>query len=233
MKHPKRLRFEPTPLIPLVRRLAGDEKHDASAKGTLPIMWALYAHVLRIDPERPDAPERDRFLLSKGHGPMAFYAALAFRGFFSEAWLDTFLEFDSPLGAHPDRTLIPGVEISSGSLGHGLPIATGVAWALRARGRTRPRIFTLVGDGELDEGSNHEAMAFAARTQLGQLTAIVVDNQSASHGWPGGLGLRFRTEGWDTLEVDGHDGEGLVQALDVDGSVRPRAVVVRAHRRAA
>ncbi|MEL6187083.1 MAG: transketolase, partial [Myxococcota bacterium] len=108
--------LDPAPLRPLVRRLSGDEKHDASAKGTLPIMWALYAHVLRVDPAEPRAPDRDRFLVSKGHGPMAYYAALAWRGFFPEAWLDGFLEFESPLGGHPDRTLVPGVEISSGSL---------------------------------------------------------------------------------------------------------------------
>src|ERR671938_2086457 len=105
------------------------------------------------------APDRDRFLLSKGHGPMAFYAVLAAKGFIPVEHLDTFGQFSSPLGYHPDRMLIPGVEISSGSLGHGLPIAVGVALAGR-------RTFVLVGDGELDEGSNWEAVQYAGRVGL-------------------------------------------------------------------
>lgn len=218
--------LDPAPLLPLVRRLTGDEKHDDSAKGILPVMWALYAHVLRVDPGQPRAPDRDRFLLSKGHGPMAYYAALAWRGFFPLEWLDRFLEFDAPLGAHPDRTLVPGVEISSGSLGHGLAIATGMAWALRAQGRTEPRVFCLVGDGELDEGSNHEAIAFAGRVGLAQLVAIAIDNSSARHGWPGGIAARFEVEEWSTRETSINALEEVVGALDAPSAERPRLVVV-------
>lgn len=219
--------LDPSPLLPLVRRMTGDEKHDAAAGSTLPVMWALFAHVLRVEPTAPTHPDRDRFLVSKGHGPMAYYAALAWRGFFPHAWLDGFLGFESPLGAHPDRALVPGVEISSGSLGHGLPMAAGVAWALRAKGQKKPRVFCLLGDGELDEGSNQEAIAFAARDRLGALVAIVVDNHSASLGWPGGIAARFAAEGWRTTEVEGSEGERLVRSLDQPPGEAPRVVVVK------
>lgn len=228
-----RASWEPAPLYPLLARLQGDEKHAPAAHSTLETMWALYAHVLHVDPLRPDAAERDRFLHSKGHGPMAYYAALAWRGFFPLPWLDDFLKERSPLGGHPDRTLIPGVEISSGSLGHGLPQAVGVALALRARGQRRPRVFCLVGDGELDEGSNHEAIAFAGRPAasgeaIGRgMVAIVVDNRSASWGWPNGPEKRFEVEGWSTKRVRAQDHRQLVEALDVAPGSPPTVVVVR------
>ena len=127
----------------LLTRLTGDEKHDWSSLSTLDVLWVLYDRVLRIDPSTPDDPGRDRFLVSKGHGPAAYYAVLAAKGFISPDQLEGFGTFDSPLGYHPDHVLVPGVEISSGSLGHGLPIAVGVALAGR-------RVFCLVGDAELD-----------------------------------------------------------------------------------
>jgi len=117
----------------LLTLLTGDEKHDRSSHSTLDVLWVLYDRVLRIDPSRPDDPERDRFLLSKGHGPTAYYAVLAAKGFIPVESLAGFGAFDSALGYHPDRVLAPGVEISSGSLGHGLPIAVGSALALDAR----------------------------------------------------------------------------------------------------
>lgn len=217
--------YDPSPLYPLIARMAGDEKHDEASHSTLATMWALYAGVLRVDPARPDDPDRDRFLLSKGHGPMAYYAALCWRGFFPAYWLDAFLQFEGRLGAHPDRRLVPGVEISSGSLGHGLPIAVGVALALRASGRARPRVFCLLGDGELDEGSNHEAIAFAGRAGLDRLTAIVVDNHNASWGWPGGIERRFEVEGWRAVRVDGRDPRAVARALSGEPDGRPRVVV--------
>src|SRR5690554_1645424 len=121
----QRLAYDDLPA--LLSRMTGDEKHSPSATSTLDVLWVLYDRVLRIDPRRPDDPDRDRFLMSKGHGPMSYYAVLAARGFFPVEWLDTFGRAGSPLGHHPDRLLIPGVEISSGSLGHGLPIAVGLA----------------------------------------------------------------------------------------------------------
>src|SRR5882724_1724052 len=136
-------------LRPLIRRMTGDEKHAPSAHSTLDVLWVLYDRILRITPDTVDEPDRDRFLLSKGHGPAAYYAVLAAKGFIPVEWLDDLGGFDSPLGHHPDNTLIPGVEISSGSLGHGLGLAVGTALGLRAQGYPESRTFVLVGDAEL------------------------------------------------------------------------------------
>lgn len=213
----------------LVRRMTGDEKHSGAAISTLDVLWTLYDRVLRVDPFEPAAPDRDRFLLSKGHGPMAYYAVLAAKGFFPVEWLDDWATFDSPLGMHPDRTLVPGVEISSGSLGHGLPIAVGMALALDARrGRVgRPRVVCLVGDGELDEGSNHEAIAVAGRRQIERLAVAVIDNGSSSTGWPGGIAARFEVEGWCARTVDGHDHAAIEDAFGTPAGGRPLAVIAR------
>jgi transketolase len=194
----------------LLTRLTGDEKHDHSSFSTLDVLWVLYDRVLGED---------DRFLLSKGHGPAAFYAVLAAKGIVPMDELDDFGSFDSPLGYHPDRVLAPGVELSSGSLGHGLGVATGVALTGR-------RVWCLVGDGELDEGSNWEAVQYAGRVGLSSLTAVVVDNASAWHGWPEGIERRFMLEGWAALRVDGRDHEQLEAALQPDpDATRPRCVV--------
>jgi transketolase len=209
----------------LMALMTGDEKHGPAATSTLDVLWVLYDRVLNVDPGDPDAPGRDRFVLSKGHGPIAYYAVLAAKGFIDPALLPGFASFDSPLGHHPDRTLIPGVEIGSGSLGHGLGLAVGIALGLRAQGRTGPRVFTLVGDAELDEGSNHEAIAFAGAIGLDSLHAVVVDNASATHGWSGGVGTRFEREGWSTVAVDGRDHDALEAALTAPHSGRPHAVI--------
>ena len=142
------------------------------------------------------------------------------------AELDTWLGFDSRLGGHPDRTLVPGVEISSGSLGHGLGLAVGTALGLRLQGRTAPRVVVLVGDGELDEGSNAEAIQYAGRAGLGRLTAVVIDNESAALGWPGGIAGRFEVEGWPATDVDGHDHDALAQGLRPRGRSDVPHVVV-------
>jgi len=181
----------------LMTRLTGDEKHDWSSVSTLDVLWVLYDRVLGDD---------DRFQLSKGHGPTAYYAVLAAKGLLPVETLDGFGSFDSPLGYHPDRVLAPGVEISSGSLGHGLGIAVGVALAGR-------RTFCLVGDGELDEGSNWEAVQWAGRIGLDALTAVVVDNHSSTYHWPGGIEARFALEGWSAVRVDGRDHDALEAAL--------------------
>ena len=202
----------------------GDDKHAASATSTLDVIWVLYDRILRIDPRRTDDPDRDRFLLSKGHGPMAYYAVLAAKGFIDIAALRTFGLYESPLGHHPDRNLVPGIEISSGSLGHGLGIGVGMALGLRAR-RSPARVFCLVGDAELEEGSNHEAIAFAGRAGLDRLACVVVDNRSSSLGWPGGIGSRFAIEGWSTATVDGRDHDALEGALATRHEDRPHAVI--------
>ncbi len=132
-------------LAALLELISGDEKHSSASTSTLDILWVLYDWVLRVRPEAVDDPDRDRFILSKGHGPAAYYAVLAAKGFIAAELLRDWASFDSPLGHHPDRLLIPGVEISSGSLGHGLPIAVGVALGLRIQRRQLPRVVCLVG----------------------------------------------------------------------------------------
>ncbi|MET9231723.1 thiamine pyrophosphate-dependent enzyme [Lentzea sp. NPDC003310] len=209
----------------LFARMTGDEKHEWAAASTIDVLWVLYDKVLNVTPATVDDPDRDRFLLSKGHGPMAYYAVLAEKGFIDESILDDWTSWESPLGQHPDRVLVRGAEISSGSLGHGLPIAVGTAIGQRVA-KSRGRTFVLVGDGELDEGSNHEAIAVAARRGVSNLTAIVIDNQSAMYGWPGGIARRFAVEGWQTAEVDGRDHEAIFTALTAPHD-RPYAVVAK------
>jgi transketolase len=209
----------------LMAMMDGDVKHDHLAASTLDVLWVLYDQVLRVSPERAADDDRDRFLLSKGHAPKAFYAVLAAKGFIDPAELAGFGTFGSRLGHHPDRNLITGVEIASGSLGHGLPIGVGVALGLRARGQETARVFVLVGDGELDEGSNHEAIAFAGAVGLGSLTVVVVDNSSSAHGWPGGVQTRFSREGWSAARVDGRDHAALATALTAPHPGPPHVVV--------
>jgi len=211
----------------LMGLMTGDEKHGPAATSTLDALWVLYDRVLRVAPGRMDDPERDRFLLSKGHGPMAYYAVLAAKGFVPVEWLPDFGSYDSPLGHHPDRVLVPGVEIGSGSLGHGLPIAVGTALGMRAQGRTEPRVWVLVGDAELDEGSNHEAIAFAGPAGLDRLHTVVIDNSSASHARPDGIAARFRAAGWSAVTVDGRDHEALYAAFTAPHPGRPQVVVAR------
>ena len=194
----------------LLTRLTGDEKHDQSSLSTLDVIWVLYDRILRKD---------DRFILSKGHGPTAYYAVLAAKNLIPQDRLGGFGDFGSPLGHHPDRVLVPGVEFSSGSLGHGLAVAIGSALTGR-------RVFCLVGDAELEEGSNWEAVQYAGRIGLASLTAIVIDNDSSSHGWPDGVERRFALEGWAAQRIDGRDHEQLEAALRPDtGGTRPRVVV--------
>jgi len=208
----------------LMDQQLGDEKHAPSATSTLDVIWVLYDRILRIDPHRTDDPDRDRFVLSKGHGPMAYYAVLAAKGFIGVDRLRTFGSYDSPLGYHPDRNLVPGVEISSGSLGHGLGMAVGMALGLRIR-RSAARVFCLVGDAELDEGSNHEAIAFAGRAGVENLAVVAVDNRSSSYGWPGGIAARFALEGWSSTTVDGRDHAELERAFKLEHEGRPHAVI--------
>ena len=211
----------------LIRRLTGDEKHAPSAHSTVDVLQVLYDRVLRVTPDTADDPERDRFLLSKGHGPAAYYAVLAAHGFIPDAWLDDLAGPESRLGHHPDRRLVPGVEIGSGSLGHGLGLAVGTALGLRAQGLLNPRVYVLLGDAELDEGSNHEAIAYAGATGLDSLTAVVVDNSSASHGWAGGIASRFTVNGWTADTVDGRNHEALYAALTGQRPGHPHLVVAR------
>ncbi|MFJ2768475.1 transketolase [Streptomyces sp. NPDC087300] len=211
----------------LMGLMTGAEKHGPAATSTLDALWVLYDRVLDVTPERMDDPGRDRFLLSKGHGPMAYYAVLAAKGFLPVEWLEGFGAYDSPLGHHPDRVLVPGVEIGSGSLGHGLPLAVGTVLGLKARGYSEARVWVLVGDAEMDEGSNHEAVAYAGPAGLEQLHVLVIDNASASYTRPGGIAARYEAAGWSAETVDGRDHEALHAAFTAPHPGRPRVVVAR------
>ena len=207
----------------LIALQTGDEKHSSSATSTLDALYVLYDRILRVDPANPGWEGRDRFLLSKGHGPMAFYAVLARKGFFAEAELPRFLTSEGRLGGHPDRLLVPGVEVSTGSLGHGLPMAVGVAYALRAKGLDEQRVFCLTGDAELNEGSNWEAILHAGAVGLGNLTLVVVDNASGTLPM-GSIETKLGAFGWDAVTVGGRDHDALERALRRRGD-RPTAVV--------
>jgi transketolase len=201
----------------------GDEKHSASATSTLDVLYVLYEHVLRVDAADPAWELRDRFLLSKGHGPAAFYAVLARKGFFPVEELPRFLRWDGVLGSHPDRNQVPGVEVSTGSLGHGLPMAVGVAYALRAKGLREQRVVVLTGDAELNEGTNWEALLHAGARGLDNLTLVVVDNRSSTVAM-GAIAEKLAAFGWSSVTVDGRDHAALRRELSrrVD---RPNAVV--------
>ena len=154
-----------------------------------------------IDPAHPDAEDRDRFILSKGHGPASLYAILAAKGFFPPS-ARPFLDHDGRLGSDPDRMQVPGIEASTGSLGHGFPMAVGVAQAF-GEGRPDHPVVILTGDAELNEGSNWEAVMLAPKLRLGNLTWLIVDNHSSS--WPmGPWDTWLPPFGWDVRVVDGH-----------------------------
>ncbi|NJQ02033.1 transketolase [Streptomyces zingiberis] len=191
------------------------------------IVTVLYFGVLDIRPEEPEWAERDRFVLSKGHAAGILYAALAHAGFFPQAELATFLEPLSPLNGHPNRRKVPGVETSTGPLGHGFPVAVGMAVAARLDGSGR-RTYVLTGDGELQEGSNWEAAMSAAQQRLGRLTVIVDRNrfqQGAATEDTSGLDpldARWASFGFEVRTLDGHDHEALHQALNGERAVDER-----------
>jgi transketolase len=228
MKEPTRL-LGYRDLDGLMSLMTGDEKHSSAATSTRDVVWVLYDRVLNVSPTALSDPARDRFYLSKGHGPMAYYATLAAKGFFPVGWLADWATYDSPLGQHPDRVLVPGVEISSGSLGHGLPLAVGTAIGLRAQGLDS-RVVVLVGDAELDEGSNIEAVQLAGALELDRLTVVVVDNASTSYHRPGTIAPRFAHEGWATAVVDGRDHDALFVALTRRTAPQPGVVVAEVER---
>lgn len=201
------------------------EGHIPSAFSILDILWVLYDSVLRIDPRDPQNEERDRFILSKGHGCLGLYAVLACKGFFPFATLANFAKFDSPFGGHPACTKLPGIEASTGSLGHGFPIAVGCALGARIRGR-RNRVFCLIGDGEANEGSVWEAAMLAAHHRLANLTCVVDYNHSTDRALAlGDIGKKFSAFGWNVRDVDGHDHAALRQGLTVQDADCPICLV--------
>lgn len=192
--------------------------HVGSAFSCADILAVLYHDILRVDPRHPDLPSRDRFLLSKGHAGAAVYAVLAESGFFPVARLETHYQDGSDLSGHVSHKGIPGVELSTGSLGHALSVGAGLAYGARLRGE-RHRVFVLLSDGECDEGSNWEAVLFAAHHRLDNLVAIVDYNRIQSLASVADtLGLepfaeKWRSFGWAVAETDGHDHDALRDTL--------------------
>lgn len=200
--------------------------HPGGSLSAADIVAVLYGAVLRHDPARPDDPDRDRFVLSKGHAAPVLYAALARTGYFGRDHLKTLRKLGSMLQGHPDSTKTPGVEISTGSLGQGLAVSNGMALALRLDGRTDPTFFCLLGDGELQEGEVWEAALFAPHHGLTNVVAIVdhnglqIDGACSEVMCLGDIAQKFRAFGWDAVECDGHDVPGLLETL---GTARERA----------
>ena len=189
---------------------AAKSSHVGSCLSMAEMLAVLYGRVLRIDPARPDWCDRDRFILSKGHACAALYAVLAETGFFPASWLRTFYQNNSRLAGHITHTGVPGVEVSTGSLGHGLPMACGMA--LAGKRDARPyRVFALLSDGECDEGSTWEAMLFAAQHKLDNLVTIVDYNKIQSIGRVQEVmdltpfADKWRACRWSVREIDGHD----------------------------
>jgi transketolase len=207
--------------------------HYGSVFSAAEILTTLYYHVLRYDPQRPDWPDRDRFILSKGHAAVGLYPLLADVGFFDPALLDSYTRLGSPFGDHPDMRKIPGIDFSSGSLGHGLSVGVGMALAARVSGRSY-RVYVLLGDGELDEGQVWEAAMSAAHFRLGNLVAIVdrnrvsVDGETAEVMEIEPLPAKWAAFGWQVGEVDGHDLAALLECfagLPDPASVQPTAII--------
>jgi transketolase len=216
----------------IVRMCASaDGGHLGGSMSLVEILVTLYHEVLRVDPTRPEAPERDVLLLSKGHGAIALYAVLATRGYFPVERLDGYAVAGGPFLAHPNRS-VPGVEMPSGSLGHGLALGVGHALAARLDGSDR-RCVVVLGDGELQEGSVWEAAMAASSLGLDRLTAVIDRNGlQLGSGTEDVIGLeplsdRWRAFGWTVREVDGHDRIALREALTAAGGGRPVAVIAR------
>jgi transketolase len=206
--------------------------HVGPALSLIEIVRVLYDDILRIDPKNPGDPERDRAILSKGHGCLALYALLADRGFFPLSELDGFCGTNSILGGHPEYGMVPGVEASTGALGHGLSIGVGLALAARMRGRAY-RTFVLMGDGEINEGSVWEGAMGAAKHGLDNLVALIDYNKLQSYGPTDyvlplePLADKWRSFGFVVEELNGHDVGALRSALrKVPATLgRPTAII--------
>lgn len=198
------------------------------------ILTALYFRVMQVWPEEPNHPDRDRFVLSKGHAALALYVTLAKRGFIPEEEISTYLKPHSRLNGHPNRNKVPGVETNTGPLGHGLPIAVGMAKAAKITG-ARYHTYVITGDGEMQEGSNWEAISAAAQFGLGNLTLIIDHNRFQQ-----GAALKdtndlapFRPKleafGWDVTEINGHVMREIIPALERRGE-RPHCIVAHTNK---
>jgi transketolase len=217
--------------------------HIGGAFSAAEIVASLYFHHMRIDPSRPDWPERDRFLFSKGHACAVLYAALAHRGFFPVEELPTFRKLDSRLQGHPDRFKCPGVEIPAGPLGHGVAVGTGMALALKAAGKpsslsapsgraSTAKVYVLLGDGEINAGVIWEGAMAAAKYRLGNLTVILDYNGIQQTGATADvlptedIAKKWEAFGWHVQEIHGHDVGEILNALDRADEVHARPCII-------
>jgi transketolase len=208
--------------------------HPGGSLSAAEIMAVLYFQRLRLDPARPDWPDRDRFLLSKGHASALLYAALALRGFIPEQDIQGWGQLDCPIQGHPDRLTTPGVDMNSGILGHGVAIGVGLALAARLQAKDY-RTYVLLGDGECQGGIVWEGAQTAAKFGLDHLTAILDDNGVQLDGPVQEImpmepfAERWKAVGWHAIEVDGHDVEAVLGALDRSEQVHGQPTVIIAH----
>jgi transketolase len=206
--------------------------HLGSSLSCLDVLTAAYWHVLRCNPARPDDPLRDRFILSKGHAAMALYAVLANKGYFPPAELKSYNQDGGRLAEHPPANILPGVEAATGSLGHGLPIANGMAVAGKILNHAY-RVYCLMSDGENNEGSVWEAAMFAPAHRLDNLCVIVDYNKwqatarSNETLMLAPLADKWRSFGWDAHEIDGHDVAAIAKLMNIlpNGSGKPLAII--------
>lgn len=205
--------------------------HPGGSLSAADIVTTLYFHELRLDPRQPDWPERDRFILSKGHAAPVLYAALAERGFFPAEELDTLRQLGSRLQGHPDLRKLPGVEMSTGSLGQGLAVGNGMALAARLDGRDC-RVYVLLGDGEMEEGMVWEAAMASAHYRLDNLVALLdhnrlqIDGPTAEVMSPEPVAEKWQAFGWHVLQVDGHDFSQIITALTQAKSFKGRPTMI-------
>ncbi len=206
--------------------------HPGGSLSAADVVTALYFRVMRIDPARPDWPDRDRFILSKGHACPVWYAALAERGYYPLANLGTLRALDSTLQGHPDMRKTRGIDMTTGSLGHGLSAGLGMALGGRLQGRGF-HVWVVIGDGEMQEGSVWEAAMAAAGFRAGNLTAILDRNRIQNDDFcdrvmpVGEVANKWRAFGWHVVEVDGHDMAQIVPALEAsrNGTEQPTMIV--------
>lgn len=212
----------------------GKSSHVGTALSAVDILTVLYFKIMSIDPGQPKNPARDRFILSKGHGCTAQYATLCERGFIDEKVLETYYQDGGLLPGHATHDSVPGVEVSTGSLGHGLSLAVGMAYAAKLDGK-KYRTFVVMGDGECNEGSVWEAAMAASHWKLDNLVVIVDHNKLQGCGSPAEvMGLepfvaKWQAFGWNARELDGHDIEALVEALNLLPAEKGKPTVLIAH----
>lgn len=201
------------------------EGHIPSAFSILDILIVLYDRVLKFNPKNPADPNRDRFVLSKGHGSLGLYAVLSDKGFFPKKLLKSFGKFGSILGGHPDSLKVPGVEVSTGSLGHGFPTAVGMALGLKIT-KNKARVYTIIGDGESNEGSVWESALLASHHALDNLVCIIDHNHSTDRALSiDNVASKFKAFGWATVTVNGHNQKEIYTAIKTLHHGKPLAII--------